>query len=601
MASGNMRAAEAGGGMGAAGGRGSVSGDGLVQANPVGKFDVGQWWSQFQKKFTGKNWAATWRDSETRYYRNIEQGAAGWTREFGNTDEFYRNLCRQDLYFLGKEVLGYKDMAYRLHFPLSVLAGEARVKHKLALFPRKHFKTTVCTISSAIQSLLRDPEIAILMGTGTAKLVREVTHEVKQHFMVNRQFRALFPEFVPQQREWGTLDQFTVPGRKLIRKEPTWQAASTGTSLTGGSYDMFYADDLIDMDDVNTRDLLAATEQWVGMVRFILKYQEETPQMWSGTRYHFSDIYSHKLAGDDVTKGGRFVVWVRRAIEDGESIFGERPGCRMSDYQRTLTTGTPVEKAVFAAQMMQNPVPVGEAIAREAIQYHNDGDEETKAGHVYINCDTAASKKESADFHGFVVWLCTWGVGPSGNPRKEMHALEAYQKRVDQFGFWAEVYRLFLKYGDIGSPVLGVTLQKEVIENVYMSSYEKAREEQGVPLPLIEARIHKLDKQKRISRLLPWLKDGSAKLRRGQTEFEDQLVFGEKASHDDIADPASDIVEVATWPEREAGPVKVRKEWRGFSEGEAWAALEKQVADAEAKIEEMESRTVEEEELVGVE
>jgi hypothetical protein len=47
-------------------------------------------------------------------------------------------------------------------------------------------------------------------------------------------------------------------------------------------------------------------------------------------------------------------------------------------------------------------------------------------------------------------------------------------------------------------------------------------------------------------------------------------------------------------------PVKVRKEFRGFSEKEAWAALEKQVADAEAKIEELENR-VEDEELVGVE
>jgi hypothetical protein len=445
---------------------------------------------------------------------------------------------------------------------------------------------------------LREPEIAILMGTGTAKLVREVTHEVKAHFQVNSRFQSYFPEFIPQQKEWGTLDQFTVPGRKLIRKEPTWQAASTGTSLTGGSYDMFFPDDLIDMDDVNTPELMAATEQWVGMVRFILKYQEETPQTWSGTRYHFSDIYSHKLA-DDVTNGGKFVVYVRQAIEDGNSIFPERPGCRLADYKRTLTQGTPVEKAVFAAQMMQNPVPVGEAIDRGALRYHNDGDEETRAGHVYICCDTAASKKESADFHGFVVWLCAWGVGESGQPRKELHALEAYQRRVDQFGFWDEVYRLFFKYGDMGAPVLGITLQKEVIENVYMSSYERAREEQGVPLPLLEARIHKLDKKKRISRLLPWLKDGSAQLRRGQTEFEDQLVYGEKASHDDIADPASDVVEVATWPER-VTPV-VKKQFRGFSEGEAWRALEKQVADAEARAEELAEQLEEAEEMVGVE
>ena len=583
-----------GGAMGAAGAGGSLESHGLPHpipeqsSTPSSSVYSRTWWELFKKKYTGKNWVENHAQEELEWHRAIKAGVSESVERAGSDGPFLRKLCQGDLYYLCKHVLGYRDMVWRLHKPLCVLAEQVEVRHKLAIWPRKHFKTTVCTIGGGIQAILRNPEVAILMGTGTAKLVREVTHEVKQHFMVNETFRGLFPELRPQTKEWGTLDQFTVPGRKLIRKEPTWQAASTGTSLTGGSYDMFLADDLIDMDDVNTRDLLNVTEQWVGMVRFILKYQEDTPQTWSGTRYHYSDIYSKKIA-DGVESGGKFVVWVRQAIEDGESIFEERPGCRLQDYKRTLETGTPVEKAVFAAQMMQNPVPVGEAMDREKIRYHEDDEEAVRVGHVYMCCDTAANKNESADYHGFVVWLCTYGVNDTGVVRKEMHALEAYQKRVDQFGFWDEVYRLFRQYDKMGSPVLGITMQKEVIESVYMSSYEKAREEYGVPLPLIEARIHKMDKKKRISRLLPWLKDGSAQLRRGQTDFEDQLVFGEKSSYDDIADPASDVVEVATWPEK-AVEVKVRKEFRGFTLGEAWKALEDQMAKCERENEERAER-----------
>jgi hypothetical protein len=282
-------------------------------------------------------------------------------------------------------------------------------------------------------------------------------------------------------------------------------------------------------------------------------------------------------------------VWVRQAIEDGKSIFEERTGCALADYRHVLDHGTPVQKAVFMAQMMQTPTPVNEQLDRAAIQYHSDSDDEIRAGYVFMNLDTAASSKEKADFHGFVVWLCTWGQDEKGNWRKEFHALEAFQKRVDQFGFWDEVYRLFFKYSDV-SPVMGITLQKEVIENVYMSSYEKARLEHGVPLPLIEARIHKADKQKRISRLLPWFKDGSAKLRRGQVEFEDQLVYGDKAPNDDIADPASDVVEVAKWPECPVAEKKaISRAPMPTSEREAWNLLSKQMAEAEREEEEREA------------
>jgi len=596
--------------MGAAAGRGSNGTDGLSEANrgglieknlpeknlvstaAVAAFDAVQlksWWSEFQQKYTGAAWQAQWRLVECRYHQAIEQRRSLAEREGGRDGEtkFFREVCQRDSYFLGKEVLGYKDMNFRLHFPLCVLVSEQRVLKKLLLLPRKHLKTTLATITGSIQDMLRDPDCALLMGTGTAKLVREVTHEIKQHFLHNALLRSYFPEYVPTAREWGTLDAFTLPCRKKIRKEPTWQAASTGTSLTGGSYDKFVPDDLIDLDDVNTKDLLEQTEMWVSMVRFLLKFQDSSPQTWSGTRYHAADIYSKKM-NESVEKGGEFIVWLRRWIEDGKAIWEERKSVQLADYQKVMTTGTAMQKATVMAQMMQDPTPLENTVAREKIQYHDDREAEIVAGHVYLNLDTAASAKEQADYHGFVVHLCCWAAGKDGKPRKEIHALEAFQKRVNQFEFWDIVFALAAKYRDLGSPVMGVTLQKEVIENVYLSSYALAMEKHGFPLPLMEARIHKSDKPKRMSQLYPWINDGTYRLRRDQTEFENQLVFGRKSEFDDIADPASDIIAAATWPESPAtvaAPVSKPK-WTGVSSAkEAWRMQHKQMDEQEEAAE----------------
>ena len=585
------------GGLGAEGGMGALRGGGafvehgLVDAGGVG-FSVKAWWAEFQKIYTGENWAQNWRETEKTFYHSIERRAQEHAREFGDMQEFYRTVCRANLYFFAKEVLGYRDMSFRLHFPLCALVSEKKVLHKLALFPRKHFKTTVCTIAGAIQTVLRDPEVAILMATGTAKLVREVTAEVKQHFQLNARFRQLFPEFVPVAKEWGTLDQFTVPGRKRVRKEPTWQAASTGTALTGNSYDEFLADDLIDYDDVNTKELIENTRQWVSSVKFLLKYQDSTPQTWSGTRYHFGDVYADKLA-DSVEKDGKFVVWVRQAIEDGQSIFPERKGCTLTDYNRILTHGSPKDKAVFQAQMMQNPTPETSSVPREKIKYHADTEADIGAQNLYLCLDAAASGSEKADFCAFVVWGATEG--------KELHCHEAFELHCGPFEFVAEVFRLFEKYAGLGSALQAVTLQKEVIEKVFRSIFEKEMDARGVRLPLAGVSVHKADKRKRINRIVPWFEDGKAKLRRGQVDFENQLIFGDKVAHDDIADCASDIVEVMVFPVAKAAEM-VKREFRGYSGPiEAWRALHKQMDEAEIEAEGRALRDEGEEEFADAE
>lgn len=70
--------------------------------------------------------------------------------------------CRNDLKFLCKNVLGMSDWEDSLHGDLArqLLTPASR---KLFLMPRGHLKSSVITVGWAIQQVLIDPNIRILI------------------------------------------------------------------------------------------------------------------------------------------------------------------------------------------------------------------------------------------------------------------------------------------------------------------------------------------------------------------------------------------------------------------------------------------------------
>ena len=93
--------------------------------------------------------------------------------------ELEKYFCETDLRYLCKEILKFKDWA-NCHDDLNkFLKDNAESKRKLILIPREHLKTSIATIASAIQILLKNPNASILICNLVLSNAEKMLYEIK--------------------------------------------------------------------------------------------------------------------------------------------------------------------------------------------------------------------------------------------------------------------------------------------------------------------------------------------------------------------------------------------------------------------------------------
>jgi len=177
-----------------------------------------------------------------------------------------RERAKTDLYFLAKIVLGrvYPDLTEKTHKPIcdffvqkSLTRSFLRqdlTKNRLLLYPRGHFKSSI-NICDCIQWMLCFPNITIQLLAGIEELAERFVWEMKEHFLSNGDFRALFPEFIPQGDTFGTKGEFTVPNRTQIRREPTMSISTLKSVKAGSHFDLQKGDDTVNEINSATAEL----------------------------------------------------------------------------------------------------------------------------------------------------------------------------------------------------------------------------------------------------------------------------------------------------------------------------------------------------------
>ncbi len=214
-----------------------------------------------------------------------------------------RRKCQTDLYWLCKEVLGYKDMVEHVHKricetyvrknPDKGIFEQDETKLKMVLAPRGTFKTCV-DIGDVIQWVLCFPNVRVLILTGRQDLAWRMIREIKQHFQTNATLRELFPEFCPpKDSKWGTDDEFTTPARNVIRREPTVSSSTIASVNAGSHFEVIKPDDCQNEINSSTPDqCLKVIEAFDGL-EYLLEpggYIEI-----NGTRYKSYDLYGRLL------------------------------------------------------------------------------------------------------------------------------------------------------------------------------------------------------------------------------------------------------------------------------------------------------------------
>ena len=293
-----------------------------------------------------------------------------------------RERARNDRMFLACEVLGY-DFTLETHQELfdsyppfkevdfAPWAEQFTDGDVLILWPRGHFKSTAVVVL-AIQAILCNPDIRILLMQGTIKVTKNLLAEIRSHFDGSHsrsKLSELFPEFCGDKKALkASSDKFTTPAR--IRKQlqqATVTVASPKSIKTGQHYDLGFFDDLVNDSNYRNSDLLAKVEEDFNMARPLV--DPGCPRFVSGTRYAFGDLYENIIRRNQ----GEWTISVKTCWKDGADRLPRFPQYKTKDGRLVGLTRQMLEQierespGIFASQYLNYPIAASQQVLPEHV------------------------------------------------------------------------------------------------------------------------------------------------------------------------------------------------------------------------------------------
>jgi len=259
--------------------------------------------------------------------------------------QLYRELCKNDLYFLLRYAMDRPDLnhPYLYEFTQIVQSHDTNV---LYLCARGHYKSTVVTFAKTIQRILNEPNdvhcIFSVTDTVANPFLRQISNELRE----NSFLRYLFPEIIPEPNsDLLGMEKLTVL-RQCRKKEATVESSGVITKMpTGRHYDHVIYDDLVTPETAVDPDILMST---YGRYQMSLNcVATNYTHIVIGTPYHYEDTYQH------IRKDREFKQIIRPAEVNGQPVFMSR---KELDRKREI-----MGLYVYNSQMLLDPTPSDQA------------------------------------------------------------------------------------------------------------------------------------------------------------------------------------------------------------------------------------------------
>jgi predicted phage terminase large subunit-like protein len=290
-----------------------------------------------------------------------------------------RARARADRMYLACEVLGY-DFTQDTHQELFDSYPEFKDNKPwaeqftdgdvLILWPRGHFKSTAVVVL-AVQAILCNPDIRILLMQGTIKVTKGLLREIASHFdgtHSRSKLRELFPEFCGNKKELSlSSDRFTTPARTRKQlQQATCTVASPKSIKTGQHYDIGFFDDLVNDGNYRNPLLLAKVEEDFNMARPLV--DPGCPRFVSGTRYAFGDLYENIIRRNK----GEWTISVKTCWrDDGETPrfpqYKTKDGRLVGLTREMLMQIAQDSPGIFASQYLNYPIASSQQVLPEAV------------------------------------------------------------------------------------------------------------------------------------------------------------------------------------------------------------------------------------------
>lgn len=195
------------------------------------------------------------------------------------------------LFLTTKYLLNYKLVEKNTHGPI-IEALESNSKRKLIVCPRGAFKSSICVVSYSIWSLIRNPNLRILIDSELYTNSKTFIREIKE--------KLLSPLFVDLFGDWTgpvwTESSIVISPRKSVYKEPSIMAGGIGTIKTGLHFDIIIHDDLNSKKNSNTPE---ARQKIIDHYKYNMSILEpDGTSIVVGTRYAVNDLIGYLIENE---------------------------------------------------------------------------------------------------------------------------------------------------------------------------------------------------------------------------------------------------------------------------------------------------------------
>lgn len=433
-----------------------------------------------------------------------------------------RDACKNSLHFLCTEILGYKDWD-KIHDDIEVFVSRKSIR-KLLLVPRGHLKTAMVTKGFAIQSMLRNPDIRILIANQVWDKSREMLYEIKQLLTEKTVLPKLFGNFVSER--WRE-DDIVINQRTKALAAPTIGTSGVEAELTSSHYDMIILDDLQGEKNFQTPESREKVKRYYrSMIDLI---EPGGTIIVIGTRWHLDDVYQYIMDNE----AEYYDITVRRVIEDGRIIFPKKFQKKFDPLTKSWETVSyhctdyidylrkrPSEE--FSSQYMNDPIDSQNQIFKK--EYFKYYDRRPERLFVSMTIDPAISEKQSADY---------FSINVSGMDQYyKIYVLDTVK------GHWKvaeSIDNIFTTYQKWNPNVIG--LETVAYQKALKSWLEEKMRERGVFFPITELKRNTNEsKEFRIKALEPFYRDGLVFHAPWMKSLEQELLQFPKGKHDDEID-----------------------------------------------------------------
>ena len=443
-----------------------------------------------------------------------------------------RELCREDLHYLAKNVLGYDRITDHCHYTMSKDVDTPNYRFKLLLWPRGHFKSTIGTESRSIQKILRNPNERILITNAKLDNSRKFLRTILQHYHQNSTFRWLWRDWwmknyttehhkeqFGEKLDWvlrDTQDEF-IALRPSQAREATITTGAVDASLVSQHYSTIIADDLINREYVRTVDMVEKSILYFKDLLDLLDPDGELEVI--GTRWSHVDLYSwiiEEFGGtaslrvpdnylpEDVVEQSKetpeedkeWMISIQPARQaDGTPIFPEEFNDKV--LKDLLKAKGPYE---YGAQYDLNPTPAEHQkfkpewfrIVREL--------PDPSSLNVCITVDPAKSIEDNADNTAIAVY----GYDYYNN----MYLLDGRDEQLAIDELPEALFDLVVKWKGMAKFLYPVGFEAVGFQETYVYTLERMMKERKFFFMVEPIKSRKNSKEERILGLVPRIKNG---------------------------------------------------------------------------------------------